>query len=227
MAIYDPPQPLWKRIFAGIFDFILAAMVFAVMLYQFFGEYKSDQTGSRYELNGWGLLALVVLIAAYFVVLGRTGGTVFQRVLGMKRAKAGATQANEYGYAPAGSPVSSSGRAQNVAPTGAVLTATFQGASVVVDSARPLLRVGRGRNNDLVVSDRFASGKHARIECRGEQFFLIDQSSNGTYVSIQGMHEMQVAGREIVLHGSGLIGLGRSPATEPEFGIRFAIQMPP
>jgi uncharacterized RDD family membrane protein YckC len=40
------------------------------------------------------------------------------------------------------------------------------------------------------------------------------------------MHEMQIAGREIVLHGSGLIGLGRSPAAEPEFGIRFAIQMP-
>src|SRR5262249_33716147 len=102
------------------------------------------------------------------------------------RKKVGATQANGYGDAPTGLPVSSSGQAQNVTPSAGILTATFQGASVVVDSARPLLWVGRGRDNDLVVSDRFASGKHARIECRGEQFFLIDQSSNGTYVSIQG-----------------------------------------
>src|SRR5262245_46785198 len=87
MAVYDPPQPIWKRIFAGIFDFTLAATVFAVVLYQFFGEFQSsNQTGDRYELSVWGMLALVVLIAAYFIVLGRTGGTVFQRLFSMKRA---------------------------------------------------------------------------------------------------------------------------------------------
>jgi hypothetical protein len=32
-------------------------------------------------------LLLLVLVIAYFVVLGRTGGTVFQRLFGMKRAK--------------------------------------------------------------------------------------------------------------------------------------------
>jgi hypothetical protein len=79
--------------FAGIFDFILAAMVFAVMLYHFFGEYQvvrnaaGDQLGVHYVLTDGGSLALVVLIVVYFIVLGRTGGTVFQRLFCMKRAR--------------------------------------------------------------------------------------------------------------------------------------------
>ena len=157
----------------------------------------------------------------YFIALIPLVGII---VLIYWLCKVGAAQPNEYGDALTWLAASSSGQAQNVAPAGSRLTATFQGASVEVDSARPLLRVGRGGENDLVVSDRFASGNHARIECRGEQFFLTDQSSNGTYVSIQGMQEMQVVRKEIVLQGSGLIGLGRSPATEPDFCIRFAIQ---
>lgn len=37
-------------------------------------------------MSFWGAGLLVVLIVAYFVVLGRAGGTVFQRLFGMKRA---------------------------------------------------------------------------------------------------------------------------------------------
>jgi hypothetical protein len=87
MAVYDPPQPIWKRNVAGVFDFILATMVFAVPLYQFYGVHEVRQAGVHYGLNLGGLLALVGLVVVYFVVLGRTGGTVFQRLFGMKRAR--------------------------------------------------------------------------------------------------------------------------------------------
>ena len=61
----------------------------------------------------------------------------------------------------------------NPAPEGVVLTATFQGTSFHVDKTRPLLRMGRGRDNALVVSDTFASTTHASIECRGDRFYLV------------------------------------------------------
>jgi hypothetical protein len=39
-----------------------------------------------FGLDGWPALIALVLVVAYFAVLGRTGGTVFQRLFGMKRA---------------------------------------------------------------------------------------------------------------------------------------------
>jgi hypothetical protein len=92
MAIYDPPQPLWKRILAGILDFTLAAAVFGSVLFYFFAEpfpvAHPEIIGGKKEI--WSItppisLVLIALIFAYFVVLGRTGGTVFQRLLRMKR----------------------------------------------------------------------------------------------------------------------------------------------
>jgi pSer/pThr/pTyr-binding forkhead associated (FHA) protein len=85
--------------------------------------------------------------------------------------------------------------------------------------------MGRGRDNDIVVSDTFASTTHASIECRGDRFYLVDRSSNGTFVGDQGMRDELVSKRETLLFGSGLIGLGRSPATEADRCIRFEIQL--
>ena len=85
--------------------------------------------------------------------------------------------------------------------------------------------VGRARHNDIALNEPSISKLHARIEYRGDRYFLVDQSSNGTFVGTQGMQDERVARREIVLAGSGLIGLGRSPTTEPEHCIRFGIQV--
>lgn len=97
MAVYDPPQPLWKRNLAGILDFLLSAFVFGYVLFKLFGTpvhapvVKPDGTTVTevFSLPPGPSLLLLVLIIAYFVVLGRTGGTVFQRLFRMKRAKRG------------------------------------------------------------------------------------------------------------------------------------------
>jgi hypothetical protein len=95
MATYDPPQPLWKRNLAGLLDFLLAAVVFGVLLSIIFpGPTRPPVTlpngATAHELFGlstWPTLLLVALIVAYFVVLGRTGGTLFQRLFGMRRVR--------------------------------------------------------------------------------------------------------------------------------------------
>ncbi|HUY83047.1 MAG TPA: type VI secretion system-associated FHA domain protein TagH [Steroidobacteraceae bacterium] len=45
--------------------------------------------------------------------------------------------------------------------------------------------IGRGRDNEWILPDpeRFLSGKHARIEFRAGRYYLVDTSSNGTYVN--------------------------------------------
>jgi len=92
MATYDPPQPMWKRNVAGILDFLLAAIVFGYGLTLIFGNEPSalPPPPGGHQIFGFGTrtsLIWVALIIAYFIVLGRTGGTVFQRLFGMKRAK--------------------------------------------------------------------------------------------------------------------------------------------
>ena len=92
MATYDPPQPLWKRNVAGILDFLLAAVVLGVVVYLALGTPPHTITNSAgatvesWGLGPWPMLLLLVLIVTYFVMLGRLGGTVFQRLFRMKRA---------------------------------------------------------------------------------------------------------------------------------------------
>ena len=95
MAEYDPPQPLWKRVVAGMLDLILAFAVFAVLTAQVTGTLGTcppavlaRSPGARCFGLSLGAFAVVVgLTVAYFAVLGATGGTVFQRLFGMERAK--------------------------------------------------------------------------------------------------------------------------------------------
>lgn len=46
-------------------------------------------------------------------------------------------------------------------------------------------RIGRGADNDWVLPDpeRYLSGRHARVEYRGGTWYLVDTSSNGTFVN--------------------------------------------
>jgi hypothetical protein len=86
---------LWKRNVAGILDFLLAVLVLGYPLSRLAGNPSPNPpsfgagttTVELVGLSGWPALLLLALVIAYFVVLGRTGGTVFQRLFGMKRAK--------------------------------------------------------------------------------------------------------------------------------------------
>jgi hypothetical protein len=98
MATYNPAQPMWKRIVAGTLDFLLALYVIGFALGKIFpaGPHTPTRipgatTHELFALTGWPVFLLPLLIIAYFVVLGRTGGTVFQRLFRMKRARRTAT----------------------------------------------------------------------------------------------------------------------------------------
>lgn len=73
---------------------------------------------------------------------------------------------------------------------------------------RVTLALGRDPDNDIVIADPMASRKHASIEKRKGKFVLIDQSSNGTHVTITGRDEIVLRREEFILHGSGVITFG-------------------
>jgi adenylate cyclase len=74
----------------------------------------------------------------------------------------------------------------------------------------PRIVLGRDPGCDLVISDRYASRQHARIELDGMNFYLIDRSINGTYLKFDDRPEISVLRRDVLLDGAGKISLGRS-----------------
>jgi class 3 adenylate cyclase len=87
------------------------------------------------------------------------------------------------------------------------------------------LTFGRDGTCDVVVGDRKASRLHARVERRRDKFVLIDHSSNGTWVQVAGEAEEVVLRREeLMLRGSGLIGIGHSPTDGEGTPVTFSCQ---
>jgi adenylate cyclase len=83
-------------------------------------------------------------------------------------------------------------------------------ACVLDESRADAITLGRDAASDIVILDREASRRHARIERRPDTFVLVDHSSNGTYVHIDNETEVWVRREEFILRGRGQIALGRS-----------------
>lgn len=99
----------------------------------------------------------------------------------------------------------------------------FKEIVIEISQTRPSVTMGRQRYNDLVVEDNRVSRSHARFEYRRNEFVLIDQSTNGTYVFVKGKKGMNLRQDELPLNGSGFIGLGRKVASNSPEAIHFTI----
>jgi len=101
----------------------------------------------------------------------------------------------------------------------------YQGKNLVVDQNNPAVTLGRQNHNDIVVQDNPVSRTHARIEYRRGKFLLIDQSSNGSHILIQGKKSVTLKRDEYSLIGYGVIGLGRKVDSDSPFAISYKIKL--
>ncbi len=99
-----------------------------------------------------------------------------------------------------------------------------QGQEVVVDEHRSNITMGRAEENDLVVKGNLISRLHARVEFNRNKFILIDQSTNGTFVSIKNGDESFVRRDTMQIRAEGLIGLGRAPDGNSSQVIRYVCE---
>jgi adenylate cyclase len=82
--------------------------------------------------------------------------------------------------------------------------------------------LGRDGACDVVNKEGTASRRHARIENRRNQFFLVDDSTNGTYLQIGGAAEVLLRREQVLLRESGTISLG-TPAAKAVDVIAFVV----
>ena len=94
------------------------------------------------------------------------------------------------------------------------LCVRYRGRAYLLDDRNPNLTLGRDQSCDLIIEDRKSSRQHARIERRGDKYFYVDQSTNGSYVAIAGERETLLRREEMLLRGTGKISFGAS-STDP------------
>jgi hypothetical protein len=97
---------------------------------------------------------------------------------------------------------------------------------LVLDKPNVSIVLGRDVGCHVAVADRMASRHHARIERRRDKFYLVDQSTNGTYVVFAGEAEIALRREEVMLRGKGRIAFGRSVAQSPEDTVEFSLSGP-
>jgi len=72
------------------------------------------------------------------------------------------------------------------------------------------VRLGRGTTNDVVVTDRAVSREHAEVVHRRGRCYLVDRSTNGTYLRPGRRKPHHVHREELLLEGEGTFSLGRA-----------------
>jgi len=103
------------------------------------------------------------------------------------------------------------------------LKLAYGGSTFTVEPAGSV-RLGRDKGNDVVIASARASRVHARIFGRHGNFVIADQSSNGTFVLIDGnSREIVLRREEAVLGERGWIGLGKSAAAHGDHVLRFRL----
>ena len=81
---------------------------------------------------------------------------------------------------------------------------------------KSVLTLGRDPAADVQVREKTASRRHAKIERRGVQYYLVDESTNGTYLHVDGDREILLRRDQAMLRGNGRISFGVSGVKSEE-----------
>ncbi len=98
------------------------------------------------------------------------------------------------------------------------LLVSYRDSEVRMGEALPEVTIGRGEDCDIPVDDMHASRNHVSIRLIRGNFYLVDLSLNGTFVTLEGGEEIHLRRQELMLERSGSFALGRS-ASEGKPGL--------
>ena len=102
----------------------------------------------------------------------------------------------------------------------AALEVTYGSDTFALGENRPRLTIGRDPENDVTIDDDVVSRRHAEVVLRGDKFLVVDRSTNGTYVVIDGGDTFRVSREELTLAGSGRIFAGRQTMAPLRYRVR-------
>ena len=92
-----------------------------------------------------------------------------------------------------------------------------------IDQAKPIARLGRSVDNDIIVNHESTSRHHAVIEFQRGKYQLRDCSTNGTYVSKGGRPSVFIRREQLMLDEFGVFGLGWNPVGDRQHAVSFRL----
>jgi class 3 adenylate cyclase len=104
------------------------------------------------------------------------------------------------------------------------LRVKIQGQELILDDRRTNLTIGRAEENDIVIKGNLISRLHAKLELNRNKILLVDQSTNGTFVTSREGEESFVRRDSMQLKGEGMIGLGRAPEGGSPLTVRYVCE---
>ncbi len=110
-------------------------------------------------------------------------------------------------------------------PAAAQLRLRYHDRELQLDRDHPHAALGRSEPCDIIVNSERASRQHARIEYRRGTYFIVDQSTNGTYVSFGDDEKVFLRREEMRLRGRGMISLGLGFDKAPEEVVHFECEL--
>jgi len=96
------------------------------------------------------------------------------------------------------------------------LTLVYRGRKFIRRRAHDSITLGRDEKCGMVVEHEQASRQHCTIEKKHGKFVLVDHSTNGTYVTVEGSAEVLVQREEFALTKRGFIALGQPKSVTKE-----------
>ena len=99
-------------------------------------------------------------------------------------------------------------RPQQVQASRSCLILKYGNVVVIVNEANSRVEIGRQKSNDIQVVNNRVSRTHALIEYKNGQYYLTDQSSNGTYLLMEGHKGISIKKKAVPLTAKGVIGPG-------------------
>jgi class 3 adenylate cyclase len=91
-----------------------------------------------------------------------------------------------------------------------VLRLAHGARTIMMDGDLATVQIGRDPSHHVPITDKMASRLHGRIERRGDQFYYVDLSTNGTYITIEGDVETVLRRDQAMLRGRGTLSFGHS-----------------
>ena len=104
------------------------------------------------------------------------------------------------------------------------LTLSFAGKTLTVEPERQQITMGRAEDNDIVVKGNLISRVHARIEKRRNKYFLVDESTNGSFIVTVSGEESFIRRDSVQLTGEGVIGLGKVAKPGTALAVHFLLE---